>query len=432
MGGKNQHYIPRAVMRPFASNEQVYSYNKNFAAPLRPKGISNLGSGECFYSDDSDMTLDNDMRDYENKLSRLRDKILLCTHEELVDSSIASEYVTHLILRNAHFRETMSQIINAAMTKIFGIFSDIQLFEKIFLAEADFQALVSEAELGKIAPELENNCLPIPMPKLRQIIIFFLEELFPIWFPLQANNLADFIEDNKHITLEKARESATNAQKNSLMLSLAPQARIDSLAKFSWAVYQSSIPIYILPDCIAFTFKNEYDEPAPLVYKDINIVSVIAVPVSPQKLMVGFKEKFDIDILNNINRHAAKYSHAFFISSYRSPELEQLKGLIGENSFGIAKDKMENELNEVISGYTEGQNSRQQAAKKTIKHNTPSPYNIKIELSDNGRFKKEYMEVFNWAIKNIFGYLYARHPIMSLKKVVFTESKPYGQRFNTR
>ncbi len=106
MAGKNQHYIPRMLLRGFSrpsqsgKEQQAYVYRHN---QIFLDNINRIASENYFYSSQSDGTtpiLDDKITAYESERIQSRFRVLQnANFDDRVDAEIATEIFTHFCIR---------------------------------------------------------------------------------------------------------------------------------------------------------------------------------------------------------------------------------------------------------------------------------------------------------------------------------------------
>ena len=146
-------------------------------------------------------------------------------------------------------------------------------------------------------------------------------------------------------------ETIENAHKHALSCSLAPDERVGPMSRLTWLIWKKDEPTFILPDCIAICVDQNYKF-SPLAYEEVKTIYAALTPLSPNRLLIGIKSGSNLDCnayVEAFNAYAARCSNAFFVSSYMSNRLEDLKGLIGTNSSGNLEEKSELALREALN-----------------------------------------------------------------------------------
>src|SRR3954451_2575706 len=112
MSGRKQHFIPQSLLRGFGVERSkktyvvAYTYDRGIFAPP----TDGIGAERSFYSEldveRTSETLDDRITDYEQRIPAVLNQLRQVSAE--ADPAVAAELVTHLTVRNDHFRKAIS------------------------------------------------------------------------------------------------------------------------------------------------------------------------------------------------------------------------------------------------------------------------------------------------------------------------------------
>jgi len=329
MSGRKQHFIPQSLLKGFGrpgkgAKVQVIAYTHDrgtFAA-----ATDGVAAEREFYSplavEGQGETLDDKITGYETSLAHILSELRSFDADGIADAGKASEFVTHLVVRNDHLRKFMS----SAATDLFGGFAEMfsdqdQAKAMLGLSGPTPSAMVAE----QLANVFADNAQLIETLGMSQ-------EQFNAWaFGHSQANFGEFhaqmlgpLQQAFGEALGAIAQTAAEAQRRSLGDSLSPEARIDNLKKFEWRVAHVAAPL-ILPDCVAVA-TNAESNAFPLMLEEDDETDTIYVPLSSDRLLIGSKARQAVP--NTLNNTFAECSWDFFIARDRTPELEALRPLI--------------------------------------------------------------------------------------------------------
>lgn len=412
MGGNDQHYIPRMLLRKFEAGsacrrKHVYSYHRKY--PVRLRAIKGVASKVNFYSDDVRGSLDESITAYENRLSVIFERISCGADFQKVDVDDASEYVTHLIVRANHFREIMSNaMVSLVDMMVKEVCREGVLYSLLVNGDGSPKGAL-DAELSDLIRRKDVDLVPLSDDLLKRIAIEFIREKGAGWM---AEISAQF--ENMFQGLEgKAAEAAEGAHKHALEMSLAPQVRIKGLQNLQWVVLERSLDEYILPDCVAICLRGDVGNPSPLLYEDIEFVNIVMTPISPRKLLVGYVEGVDLEICKNFNEFAAKCSESYFISAYESDVLLCMKNCIGDRSSGVINEYI---VNAVHSAIESGANGVKPQECCSVRHSSIDEFEYILAIE--GVSEKEREDIVN-AVSDVVSEFSRVYDISSLGGIKF-------------
>lgn len=140
MAGSNQHYIPQSLLRGFKAEGRksrkvthVWVYRLG-VDPYCP-ATEGVGAQRHFYSElskDGSRTLDDAITDYEQGFNEVLGRLRETSSDRPVDASEAAEFVSHLMLRNAHFRHALHYGFRGIVDVAIKAISDREAAKRLF------------------------------------------------------------------------------------------------------------------------------------------------------------------------------------------------------------------------------------------------------------------------------------------------------------
>ena len=323
MSGTNQHYIPKHFLKPFiipGSESRLWKFQTGRPS-VANVALVKAAAQDYYYSEqssDGSKTLDDLITGYESHKHRVVDKIRALDVGDTITSAEIAEVVAHLSTRSFHMREVMGESVSAFATTVrealAGEFSDF--FAKLprnHVPASIYQMLSKELE------QLDSmGAVQVTQATAINQLYFLMRE--------RGQDLFDQALPQTAMILEQiginAQQISKDAQASSLQKAMAPDERVAQLSKLVWHVVSAPVEGAVLPDCTSIAFDGRDWKPLPFVSS--NELKAVILPLSPDRLAVG---KIDADQsvdVSDFNNQAAKAAHSFFLSSYKSEELEQL------------------------------------------------------------------------------------------------------------
>ena len=108
MPGERQHFVPRFLLKGFASRTEgkdSYTWVFRRGKPPFETNIINIGVSKEFYSLDGHAELDDWITNIEDKFATYVDELRSHTTETELQNSKIPELVTHLLFRTKYFRD---------------------------------------------------------------------------------------------------------------------------------------------------------------------------------------------------------------------------------------------------------------------------------------------------------------------------------------
>ena len=331
MSGRNQHFIPQSLLRSFGVKRGkktyvvAYTYDRGIFAPP----TDGIGAEANFYSkldvEGATETLDDRITDYEQRLpsifKRLRDV------SPVTDSTLPAELVTHLSVRNAHFRK-------AAAVGGAGIFEGMR---RVLGNEETARVLMGVA--GDEPSELFAAQLLEMWEKFGPLasLAGMTQEQFDVFAfqAVKANfssfhaEIAEPLKQTFSDMVAQVPEVAANAQRRSLTETLSPEKRVDRLSEYSWRTVETAEHV-VLPDCVAVGVDTASGI-LPLMLTDLDQTETVLMPLAFDRLLIGSRNAGS-NIPANINEVFARCSWDFFVARDRTPELEGHRALLRTTS----------------------------------------------------------------------------------------------------
>jgi hypothetical protein len=347
VSGRNQHFIPQSLLRGFGVKRGkktyvvAYTYDRGTFAPP----TDGIGAEGNFYSEldvkAATETLDDKITDYEQRLPSIFKQLREVSAE--ADPALAAELVTHLTVRNAHFRKATA-VGGAGMFEVIGRALGNEDTARVLLGVAgDEPSEMFAAQL----PEMWAKYGPLlALGGITQ------EQFNALAFQAVKANFSSFhaeiaepLQQTFSNIVEKVPEIAANAQRRSLTESLTPQKRVDRLAEYSWRTIETAEPV-VLPDCVAVGV--DMDGILPLMLADLDQTDTVLMPLTTNRLLIGSLIGAS-EVQANINEVFASCSWDFFVARERTPELESYRMLLRTASETFMSGSVEGVIEESLA-----------------------------------------------------------------------------------
>ena len=328
MSGKNQHYIPQAVLEAFripnarSPQVRVYRREKSF-----PSAINNVAAEDYFYSrltTDGSETLDDVLTRHES--GPLNDDLhaLAAIAAGPVDGALAARIIAHLTGRGDHLRG-MFRASSLALASLIETLLGSSSAVAAALGAQDtkpgprFLSILSE----HLAKDTELAALELPSPLLTSLSYTLVREN-------AKRGFEEMSDSTRHLADHLRSETNTLAQGahgKSLAKGPVADAWVTVLAALEWRIETVTDPLFILPDFIGLA-TDEAGESGTIFSVGGEALHTVLVPLSPTRMLIGEAEAKSHD-LRRFNARAAPHCLAFFVSAYASDELDRLREIIG-------------------------------------------------------------------------------------------------------
>ena len=324
MTGRNQHFIPRFLLRAFGirpTRKAIWYFGRDEVAEIRP--IKRTASGDFFYSEsqaDGRPTLDDAITRKESGLAQLLREIRTKNPGDTIESPIAAAIVSHLAQRTEHLRATLDESAVRLFRRIKETFSEGDKVEALLglgstVPENRFRKLVM-TELAE-SPEIAR--LGIPYRVLERIAFIYAKENAGELVK-QSADLANAVVGNlQPRSNDLVRDSHTKA----LGRMIGPNEYQDLLQTFDWSVESGPAAGAIVPDCVVIGLDQDGVAGNHLFIGGEKMAAIL-LPISPEKLLVGRKPGFALRCDFDFNVEAASLSHTFFLAPRNDEETARL------------------------------------------------------------------------------------------------------------
>jgi hypothetical protein len=297
MSGRKQHFIPQSLLKGFGrtgkgDKVQVIVYTHDHG--IFPAATDGVAAQREFYSklavEGEGDTLDDKITAYETPLAGTLATLRNLGDGEIADKQSASEFVTHLVVRNDHLRKFMSSAGTAMFDGFAGAMSDPDQAKALLGLAGDKPSDMFAEQMDEMFTKYAPLIGMLGMSKGQ----------FTTWaFTHSKANFGEFHSEMlgplqsafSEATGELAEKTA-DAHRRSLDNSLSPEPRVEKMKEFDWRVVHVGSPL-ALPDCVAIAFDAK-GEAFPLMLAELDEAEKIFVPLSSDRLLVGSKQVADV------------------------------------------------------------------------------------------------------------------------------------------
>lgn len=338
--GSNQHYLPRFLQKPFgirSKRKEIWVYARGEQA--ESKRIKDVGAGYNFYSEATvygSRTLDDDITDIENHVSRVLANIRSAPVGSQISSLNAAKIVNHLVPRTAHVRVSMERGLRMMASGIETILGDAERVQALMgLNEKEPNDLFLR-NLAREFDEIEGlESLGLPRSLIERIAFFIAKENF-------TTRVADFLPKFRSMLSQWVDTSETavrDVHNKALAQNFSSTPRFELLKQLNWTIVAAPEEGAILSDCAALAV-DQAGQAVPAMFADWNDLALIIMPLTPDKLLLGVPSHCETEQLSDYNLEAVRSSHDFFLASTKNKYFESLHKRLGERSMQLVEDSV--------------------------------------------------------------------------------------------
>ena len=333
VSGRKQHHIPQSVLKGFETTSTgrkkqvwVFSKEKKFKA-----ATDDVAAERHFYSElskDGSRTLDDHITDYEQGFSARLISLRSLSVGDAADPLTAAEVIAHLTIRNAHLRRSFAAGARILAERASDVFCNEQnLHALLGVDRGQFPDSIAVRVDEHMASDSRFAATGLPRELLHKIAFMVMKENFGRFV---ANGLP-YMKLALDRLAENAPEQMRIGHNNALAQGLAPDARTAALAALHWRVHPAQESGAILPDCVALGIEGD-GHLQPLIMADLDKVSLVYMPLTTERVLIGTRAAMTSFDLAEVNEHAAACSHDFFVSSRDGDDRDTLMAVIGERA----------------------------------------------------------------------------------------------------
>lgn len=339
MAGRKQHYIPQHLLRGFEASRngkksQVVVFKRGI--PPYTSATEGVAAQRDFYSprgDDEADTLDDVITRFESEcFNPFLDRARAASDGELIDADTAATAVVHLTVRAAHLRGAFTQFTQRFITEFGNLLGDQSQLRDFMEVDSNTPDSRVSMEIKQALNELGSTSFsPKDRLLLEKLAHFRFREKFDLGMPSLIPSVRTVLSAI-HSSLP---ESFERGHLQALQKSLAPEERVNVLKRLQWRVIGVKPPAHVLlPDCVAIA-ADASGEICPYTVGSDEKITLVAMPISKTKVLVG-AASHELPDIHDLNIYFAKCSLEFFVGSVNTPAVEALTPHIGEAINNIA------------------------------------------------------------------------------------------------
>ncbi|GGJ38581.1 DUF4238 domain-containing protein [Sphingopyxis sp. LC363] len=356
MAGKNQHYIPQAVLQSFAipdsrtAQVHVFRREKHFRS-----SIANVAAEDYFYSvpsSDGTETLDDIMTRHENGPFNRDLKSLLGATPGAIHPDAPAEVLAHLIVRGDHLRGVFRASAPILAEFVDDLLGSSEQIARMMGASGPAPSDLFRERLAKAVDERHPlSQLGLPRPVIEAIAYMMLRENAETGFEEAAEALTAAIDDFR----ERAGAIAKDAQVKALSGAMIPEGRIEILRQLDWRIVDIDQSTFVLPDFISLAFDKAGRSGTIFSFDAESLIAVL-MPLTPSRMLIGGECPASI-ALADFNVLAASHCLNFFVSAYTDNELQDLRTRIGTEALDPIHQGLAEAASEFRAEIEAGENS---------------------------------------------------------------------------
>lgn len=341
MSGKRQHYLPRFLLKGFASRmvrDEAYTWVYRLGKEPYETNIGNIGLERYFYGTHqsaADAAITGTETAYSDLLFQLREEITSCE----LNNPLIPKFIAHLVVRTKHARQTMGEageVLVSLLRKKLGTPEDMSnTLSKYVKEHPERVREIIREEFQKAAGSALTS------EQLEELVEFSMEK---------NQHLVAFEDKSLHAavitpllhTFEKQLPSIIErAHTKALVTDHSPEPRADEIVNFHWRLFVEPDSSFILGD-IGLIAKIGANENFKGLFLIAEPIQEIYLPISDRHIICGWLgEAREYPESGSINRASASLSREFFVAKNKTREELAYACLMGSSGDHIPENEID-------------------------------------------------------------------------------------------
>lgn len=340
MSGKRQHFIPRFLLKGFASHESgdaVFTWVYRKGSKPFNTNIVNVGVESRFYTHENDTQADVKITEIETPFSSLVQELRVNPLLAVRNSQIP-HLIAHFEIRTRHLRDSFFETSNYLVSRFLDFMDDEEAFtdylERTFRNDPSFLQRSFSKELRKhglsktmLGPALQlaSTALPVLLIQLRP----------------KLHQFATAMRTDSSKILSK---DAKSAQIRFLKENVSPEVRAQRYRDLVYTVIEFPEAGLILGDSIVI-FHVEGARPFKTFLEKKDTLNAVVLPLNSHKILVGTREGFFISE-QLLPVAIARCSLEYFVAEENSDANISFQEQIGEDASLLTRAELEDIITE--------------------------------------------------------------------------------------
>jgi len=239
MAGVRQHILPRFLTKGFSSKihkNECYTWAFTINGTPYEPNLRNIGLEKFFYGAPEESTVDEIITDKEITYIGQLEKLRAYESSGSVDNSFPAEFITHLIVRSKHIRESFqeagSAIIDVVKTKLDSPERHYQMLSNLIKNQPELIENSLSEELDKHLPQnFPQHQKDALIQSLKSVVPQMLPDFAQKGHALFSQLLPKMIDDMPNISKTAHIKALSNEKKGTDLLCGRARSRIPAGGK---------------------------------------------------------------------------------------------------------------------------------------------------------------------------------------------------------
>lgn len=341
MSGKRQHYLPRFLLKGFASRmerNEAYTWVYYLGKEPYETNIRNIGLERYFYGahqSAADAAITGAETAYSDLLFQLRQET---TNREL-NNPLIPKFIAHLVVRTKHARQTMGGAGDMLVKLLHKKLGSPEVMSNTLSRYAKehpervreiIREELQKATGGVLAPEQLEKLVELLMRNNQHLSAF--EDI-----ALHATVITPLLQ-----TFEKQLPSIIErAHARALTTDHSPEPRVNEIVGLNWRLLVEPEGSFVLGD-IGPVARTDNDERFKGLFLSAGLIREIYLPISDRQVIAGWlNEKGGYPGLDAINKASASLCREFFVAKRKTRKESAYASLIGSSAVHIPENEID-------------------------------------------------------------------------------------------
>lgn len=350
MSGTRHHFIPKFLLRGFASHfvgNECYAWVYRKDRPTYNSNISNIAIEGHFYTHENRPIVDDLITQAEGlAFAATVDELRKTRSTASVSVNSMATLIAHMESRTRHLRGNFEDIASVLLTRAMELLQEDEALRRFVTSRFadDPEALIRPMREELQSQGLSRGSIEILINTVRPQLSQF-PALIESMLPRLKMQISAIIQQYKNERPDISKTIARNGQLRALEQAVAPEKKVAQYECLNYVILNSSEPMPLGDSAVIFEIKapRKY---STFVSNDDQLIAVY-MPLSTDMVLCGYAGDIAPDT-RDLPTAVARCSREFFIAAADSDGFKEIQPLISELSQIIQQEQVERLLNQAF------------------------------------------------------------------------------------
>jgi|JI8StandDraft_2_1071088.scaffolds.fasta_scaffold74415_1 hypothetical protein len=330
MAGTRHHYIPRFLLKGFASHadgKEFFAWV--YRADRQPfcTNIINIGIEGHFYTLDGRPEVDDSITVAEGRFAAVIASMRETREFPFQQREVVAELLAHLEIRTRHLRSNFERLSDAILARTIEFLSDKRAFSLFVLKQLESrpELLVAPLEEELSRRGLTNSQALTVIKALTPVLPAYMSNFLPGLAIQFSDAMYRMRTENPSALLDVARRSQLRA----LSESVSPQVKVQRYQALEYEVHTTHTPTPLGDSAVVFEVEGRQRYKTFVSASDT--IQAVYLPIEPNLILCGRSLEHEPD-LGALPTAVATCSSDYFVGHGEFDEYVAHKSLIGQSA----------------------------------------------------------------------------------------------------